>query len=511
MSQQVTRGNLSAAAFPFLSELSGRGIVVKQTDQNYIAPLQPKEDADKDIGIPILYYCHNVIATTSGYQSINYNQIVQAAAPGSTNFAGVFSVLETATANRAYVGYDIAGNFYYSLDPYYSWVSIGLLAPLAGKEVTIAYINGVTYVYFARAGCYEFNFTTYTLDSVTLTGLSAVDILGITAVQGYLVAWTEDSVAWSSLIDPTDFTPSLVTGAGGGSVQGAEGNIVCCLPHTVGMVVYTNQNAVAAPVSGNARYPFNFRKLVASGGIASKELVTYDSTTGNHYAYTTSGLQSISLQQAQSTMPEVTDFLAGSIFEDFDETTEEFVITELASVLKKKFKLISDRYLIISYGINAYTHALVYDQALRRWGKLRITHIDVFEFSLLAAEIVETPRRSIAFLKADGSVSVVVIDARDPASFGVAVIGKYQYVRSRTATLQTVEFENVIPGAAIRCVDLCTVKGKTFTKKEGTLLESGDLAVTYGFNMTGINHSILIKGGVNLTSFILNYAIHGRR
>lgn len=77
------------------------------------------------------------------------------------------------------------------------------------------------------------------------------------------------AIAWSSLIDPTDFTPSLVTGAGGGAVQGAKGDIVCCVSHTIGLVIYTNQNAVAAPTSGNARYPFNFRELVASGGIAS--------------------------------------------------------------------------------------------------------------------------------------------------------------------------------------------------------------------------------------------------
>jgi hypothetical protein len=84
------------------------------------------------------------------------------------------------------------------------------------------------------------------LVAVTLTGLVAADILGVVGVSGYLIAWTKSVIAWSSLLSPTDFTPSLATGAGGGSVQGARGDIVVCLAHTVGFVVYTNQNAVAA-------------------------------------------------------------------------------------------------------------------------------------------------------------------------------------------------------------------------------------------------------------------------
>ena len=511
MSQNATRGNLSAMAFPLLSELSGRGIIIKQTDQNYIAPIQPKEDNDRDIGVPSLYYCHNVIATSQGYQSINYSKIVQEVSAGTTNFVGVFSVLESSTSSRAYIGYDSAGNFYYSLDPFYSWVLIGALPALAGKTVTTAYINGLTYAYFAKVGCYKFNFTTHVLDAVTLTSLTPANILGITSVQGYLITWTASGIAWSSLIDPTDFTPSLVTGAGGGSVQGAEGDIVCCVPHTIGMVVYTTQNSVAAPTSGNARYPFNFRKLVASGGVASADLITYDANTGNHYTYTTSGLQLISLQQTQTVLPEVTDFLAGSIFEDFDELIEEFTTQELNSVMKKRFRLISDRYLIISYGITEYTHALVYDLSLKRWGKLKFTHTEVFEFSLIAAEIVETPRRSIAFLTKNGSVSVVKIDARDAGASGVLIVGKYQYVRTRMTTLETIDIENVIPGANISCVDFYSLHGKDTQIKVGTLLDSDTLSRRYGFTVTGQNHSILVKGGFNLVTLVINTNINGRR
>ena len=509
MAQNVTRVNLSAMAFPFLSELSGRGIIVKQSDQNYVATITSKEDTDKDIGIPVLYYCHNVIATGQGYESIDYVTLI-----GSlpiANFTSVISVIESLTSNKAYIGITSDGTFYYSVDPFYAWTLIGNIPTLAGKTVYAAYINGVTYLYFSGVECRKFNFTAHTLDVVTLTGLTPADIVGITSVQGYLVAWSKSALAWSSLIDPTDFVPSLATGAGGGSVQGAEGDIVACIPHTIGMVVYTNQNAVAAPTSGNARYPFNFRKLVASGGIASNELVTYDANTGNHYTYTTSGLQLITLQQTQTVFPELTDFLAGAVFEDFDEATNTFSTISLTTTMLKRFKLISDRYLIISYGILEFTHVIIYDISLKRWGKLRHTHVDVFEFSLLAAEIVETPRRSIAFADKTGKVMVVKIDARNTTANGVVLFGKYQYIRSRMTSLETVTLENIIPGGTISCSDFYALDGKNTVEKIGYLLEQAGMYVKYAFGVVAMNHSLLIKGAFNLVTITIATHIHGRR
>ena len=346
MSQIPTRLNLSAMTFPLLSNLSGRGIVVKQTDQNYVAAITSREDLDKDIGIPTLYYCHNIIATAQGYEAIDYVENIPALA--LTNFTGIFLVLESGTGNKAYIGYTDTGDFYYCVDPTYSWTFVQNIAAAAGKRISTGYVNGVTYIYVANVGAYKFNFGTHLLNSVTLTALVPANILGITSAQGYLIAWSVSTLYWSSLIDPTDFTPSLATGAGSGSVQNARGDLVTVVPHTIGMIVYTNQNAVAAPASGNARYPWNFRELVASGGIKSSDLITYDTNTGSHYAYTTSGIQMMTMQQTQTVMPEVTDFLAGSVFEDFDEDANSFNIYELSTTLKKRLALVSDRYLVIS-------------------------------------------------------------------------------------------------------------------------------------------------------------------
>lgn len=512
MAQQITRVNLAAMAFPFLSELNGRGIFIKQADQNYVAQVTSDKDLDKDIGIPYLYYCHNVIPTSQGYQSIDYTTLISSIS-GVNNFSFIFPVLFSSTSaqNKAYIGVTADGKVYYSYDPYYNWTLAQTIPSIAGARPTTAIVNGTTYVYFAKVGCYYFDFSANQLVSQTLTGLTTSDILGITSAVGYMIAWDQASVAWSSLVTPTDFTPSLVTGAGGGSVQGAKGAIVACVPHTTGFIVYTNQNAVAAPGSGNARYPFNFRELVNSGGIASLDMVTWDANTGNHYVYTTSGLQIITLVQTNTVFPELTDFLAGSVFEDFDEITNTFSTVHLDSVMKKKMSMVSDRYLIISYGIQGLTHALVYDISLKRWGKFKVNHIDCFEFSLLTAETVETPRRSIAFLGTDGSVNVVKIDSRNSQSTGVVLLGKYQYIRTRLTHLLAVDVENVQSGYPFSINDLYSLDGKTLINKAGYLQLEAPQIRKYLFSVVGVNHSLLMVGSFNLTCLVLTYTIHGRR
>ena len=82
MAQVLTRLNLASTAFPFLSEFSGRGIIVKQSDQNYVPSTVSKEDLDKDIGIPQVYYCHNIMSTGQGYMSVAYVRTVTPVSTG---------------------------------------------------------------------------------------------------------------------------------------------------------------------------------------------------------------------------------------------------------------------------------------------------------------------------------------------------------------------------------------------------------------------------------------------
>jgi len=179
--------------------------------------------------------------------------------------------------------------------------------------------------------------------------------------------------------------------------------------------------------------------------------------------------------------------------------------------MKKKLALVSDRYLCISYGITEFTHALIYDLSLKRWSKLKHTHISIFEFSLLTAELVETPRRSIALLTNSGQVSLVKIDTLNPSSNGVVLLGKYQYTRSKTLTLDTVTVENIPDTGNLTLVDNYTLDGKNPLSKTAILLESEGVLRKYGLNVTGRNHSLLFKGAFHLVCLQLAFHQHGRR
>lgn len=317
-------------------------------------------------------------------------------------------------------------------------------------------------------------------------------------------------VAWSSTIDATDFMPSLITGAGGGSVEGARGAITLCVAHTLGFIVYTTNNAVAAIFSNNARYPFTFREIISSGGLASQNLVGYDANSGNHFAYTTSGLQLISTSATQTILPEVTDFIAGKLFEDFDEITNTFSRVVLSATMQKALAVISDRYLVISYGITSLTHALVYDLSAKRFGKLKINHVGVLEYSIVSIGITETPKQSIGFIQKDGTIKLVDFGAYASSSKGVIALGKYQYVRQRLIQINEVNVENVFNTASFVALLFTSLDGKSTTTE--TLKQIGGSAefMQFGSVAVGLNHSLVLKGNFQLESLTLNFSIHGK-
>lgn len=509
MSQIVYRGNLAAKIFPFISDFFGQSVIVAGQDQNYTRQNVSSEDPDKDIGRPQLYYCHNVMPSSQGFQSVGYTTPVMGF-PLETQFQRPFTLRDTLNVAVFFVSTIDGRNFILPFgNP--SWQQINTIAGTAGKIVTTAYINGQSYLYFANIGCYYWDSISNSLLPITLAGLDPTQILGITSSAGYMLAWTKNTVLWSSTISPVDFIPSLITGAGGGGVQAAQGNITTCVNHQLGFIVYTTDNSVAAVYSGNARYPFNYRELVSSGGVANINLVSGDSNSSNQYGYTTSGMQLISMTGTQTVMPEVTDFIAGALFEDFDDVALTLVQTPLTTTMKKELSTISNRYLIISYGILSFTHALVYDIVMKRYGKLKIPHIGCFEWQLLTPEVNETPRTSIGFLQQDGTIKVVDFTFNSPTSNGTMLLGRFQYVRARTMILEEAKFESVNVNDTFVVTDQISIDGKNIALSQtGYPKISGELR-DFKFHADGINHTLVCQGGFYANSFELTFHIGGRR
>src|ERR1700744_6157259 len=90
MAQVQYRANLSAKDFTFVAETWGRTVVLKSFDQNFSRQVVSATDPDKDIGIPQIYYCHNVMPASGGFQSIGYTKFVNPFPTGDQNEVQIF-------------------------------------------------------------------------------------------------------------------------------------------------------------------------------------------------------------------------------------------------------------------------------------------------------------------------------------------------------------------------------------------------------------------------------------
>lgn len=512
MAQFPYRANLVESSFPFVSVYQGRTVIMPGRDQNYVpkTSLAVSGEDNIDRGIAEVYYSHNAMPTAQGVASVGYNQVASPILPNNALFKKRLEIRDS-SGNFVYLSQGADGHTY-TLDPLAGiWVQVAVdVAGYTGGLITAAYVNGVTYIYFAGATdpCRQLNFGTGALDIVTLTGIIS-NVIGLTAAAGYLIAWSATAVAWSSTILASDFTPSLTTGAGSGGVDGAKGAITVCVPILNGLIVYTTANSVAGVYSGNARYPFNFREIVGSGGVSSLQLVAFDANTANHYAYTSSGIQLVSIQQTQTMFADATDFIAGKFFEDFDETTLTFSQTPLFAEMLKQVQVLAERYFVVSYGINELTHAIVYDFVNKRWGKLKVTHVECFEWKIGT----EIPRGSLGFLKKDGTVVTVDFSFSSTTSAGVLLTGKYQMLRQRNCTLQGVGIDAVYPNRTFNLYALSSLNGKTMRAPVAGVLDAASSGYTkiYNFRTSGMNHSLLYVGAFALSSVVLFFQLSGSR
>lgn len=507
MAQIPLRIGLTNTGFPFLSDSQGRTVIIPGFDVTG----QSTAASDPNVAVPEIYYGHNIVPTAQGFRAVPYRTIADA--PSDTdNFFQTIHTLRDSSGNKAYLGCTSSGRNYILRYPGTGWIRTTDYG--GGAAVTTAYVNGVTYIYYAGVGCKFYNFSTNALTSQTLTALTAADVLGIFASNGYMLAYTAVYVFWSSTIDPTDFTPSLVTGAGGGSVQDLKGIISCVREHEAGFVVYSNYNMIMGNYTNNIRFPFNFKEVLGGGGLSDPRHVAIDPVTEGHYSYTSSGLQLVGSRATEPIFPELTDFLAGLIYEDFDYSTDTFSSTSLAAQLLKRITSVADRYIVFSYGTSdaAFTYAIVFDVSLRRFGKLKCTHIDCFEYVLLETNAVDNARNSIGFLQADGTVYIASLSDNNQYAEGVVLLGKFQMARQNAVDLCSVEVENVRQDYQFSCTDLYSIDGKnTSGAVAGYEMQATGLFREYLFRTSGMNHSLLLKGAFDLTSVQAFFGMGGYR
>lgn len=508
MPQRSYRANLTAAEYPMLSTLQGRNVIIPDIDQNFSRQLSSPKNKDRDVGIAQPYYMHNVMPTDAGVISVGYNTDVLPPLDTDNTFTDA-TLIRDSFENVGYFVNTSSGRNYVFTPASLRWIRTVNISPIAGGLVTIAHVNGQSYIFFAGAGCYTYDFFFNRMVPVTLTALNISGILGICASSGYLIAWTNTQVYWSSTIDPTDFTPSLNTGAGGGAVQNTKAAITCCLPCNGGFIIYTKRNAVAATYTNNLQYPFNYQENIGAGGLDNPNLAAFEGNSTDIYAYTTNGLQEISINNASIIFPQVTDFLAGEEFEDVNDITLQFTHQYLTAPMKKKVTIVSNRYFIISYGVVSLTHAIVYDLSLQRFGKVKIPHVDCFEFIYPSTAVVDTPRKSIGFMQQDGTVKVLSLSYNTANSFGVMFIGKYQLDRNHYTQIQQIDIESVQVGSNFTVTPYYTLDGYNTNKGTISLAQSVNEHRRYNCRVTGLNHTIAFSGSFQAHCMVIKFNTAG--
>lgn len=529
MAQIPFRCNLQSMSFPMLSKLSGRTIINPQADQTYARFVSSDGQSPVDIGVPQIMYCHNVMPSTQGWQSISYTKVFNQTSPQegwriseAILFYGAVpsGASLVSTGYKSYLGVGLSQDgtlkkLFYINTVTKAWTPmLGVGQFSSVFNVTVATVNGVSYIYVGGNGCWFFNDQTGTSVFRVLAGLNLGTTLGIVSANGYLNAFNKTGVAWSSVINVEDFVPSDTSGAGGGQVQEAKGEIVTAIATNLGYILYTKENAVSVTYSGNAEFPWNFKAIQSAGGIASPDVVSKDQALGYQQMYSTNGLQQVSHAKCITVAPNITDFIAGNVFEDFNPATNTFEVTEFDWTMRKRIAVIADRYIILSYGLTPiadYTHAIVIDLTQNRLGKLKITHTCCFELRSLDSVNTEIPRDSIAMLTTNGETFVVNFSIDTPSTDSVLLIGKMQYVRQKLLELNQLEIENVAAGGNFQSLVLPSLNGKNFTPAvPGFLQESSADYRRYTWDgALGVNVSYLFKGTFNINSLVGWFSLVG--
>jgi hypothetical protein len=368
---------------------------------------------------------------------------------------------------------------------------------------------------------------------------------GIASSNGYLILWSGLTVFWARF-DGTSFNYDLfangeVTGSGSRIPEDIKGPITSIVPVSGGFIIFTTKNAIAAVYNANNfAEPWIFKSIANCGGVESFEQITEDANLSAIYAYTTGGMQKISLNSAETVFPDVSDFLGLHYLEVFNPLSLSFERGQLSTEMFVKVTHCGQRFLVVSYGMypGVYSFALVYDTKLDRWGKLRIAHRDCFSYSYGQQDanltygalldvpydemLTETygtaviqggeltyPRQSIAFLLRSGEIKLARMDLREKdaadTSSSFVLIGRNQLTRARLTSIHEIEVEGF--SSTDNAVSILTSKdGLNFYSTEAGYLRerSGDYA-QYGFDMvTGKNHTIYVGGQFLLANLIVH-------
>ena len=543
MGTQRFKAPLNAAKFPFLYSHASRSVLQPQLD---IATRTPQaffgSMTNADYNLIQLLYAENVIPSSTGLQSVSVKEEISAFTPATTDF-DQFIVIRDSDENNVLFSPGRGKNYVYNTSTQVWESKNPFVWNALYSLVSKAYVNGRTFICYESERVIEWQPGTSSFSTIALTlpgGFVMADIKGISGASNYLIAFTTVEILWSSLVTITNFNDP--TGGSGRQIpQDLKGPITSISPISGGFLIFTTRNVVAAFFTNNPAAPFLFKEVLGSGGVQGPEQVTGDANSNGYYTYGSSGVQLVTLQKAETVLPDLADFLVSREYETWDATAGEVTNTMLTDAPRSKLVFLANRYLLISYGwiVDHFTYILLYDTALDRWGKIKVTHVDagilpleagggayryyaltdyddytLTDYEDLTESYGSVPplRAGYVFLENTGRVTVLLADTSAENSQGVALFGHVQVTRSRKVTFQGASIDGLFSVPAPRLRLLLSDDGyNRETVVDAVVAKQTPKHVQYEERKTGENFDIVIEGRFDLSTLIVDTTVHGSR
>lgn len=543
MTQVYYRANLSDEQFPLVSTFQGKTIIQPSIDQNYSQSLF---ESKGDRGVPEALYLHNVIPSIYGYKSVAFRPAVPAYNVDVNDFKHIFSIKDF-SGNRGHIAITESGKTLMFTSSAPTWEDVTPIGQPAGGVVTVADATGSSFICYSGFGIFEIDLINKALNVASISWdspLTNADMLGIAASNNYLLAHDGSTLYWSSALDVLDFKASQITGAGSGTPTAAVGAIITINRVGIGFAVYCQGNIVVATFSGNVQYPWIFKEAPNGSGISSAYHISSTGEDNSNYAWTSAGLLKVTLAGCTAVHPEVSDFVAGRLYESYDTLTNTFTSTNLSAAMEVRIAFLSSRYLAISYGPTTLKQSLLYDVSLKRWGKLVLDHALLFDiafdidtdqvapvtYSDLSATEYQNyevtyasvgpvvsvqsaeAKHAMAVMTASGQIVICSSEFADITSDAVLLLGKYQIFRANYVGIQGFTVESLDADNTNFSVQVLTsIDGKNTYLTTDPYEEIKDNIRLYSCLATGQNHSLLLKGAFHVVAIVLVFTNEGNR
>jgi hypothetical protein len=526
MAQINYRANLSSAIFPLTLDQANGSVIVPGPDNHYDRRVDP-EGEQKGAGIPQAIYMENVIPTATGFQSVGWDTTI--GLPGTAG-GKLFDVvanrvgLSPSVQNpmlRMRMYFNSPSSLYCSPYETLSWqaVNFGGLTIYPTIWASSASVRGKSYVYIAGTGSALYHSyhdgTDLNLQVIPSVlppvGGTSGTVRAISSNFNYLVYITTiGEFAWSSTTSPEDFVPSLVTGAGFTTLNNAN-NTYAIEPCPGGFYVFALEGAVYVEYTGNARYPWKFVPVADTSKIISYSRADVNSS-GMVTLDAVGTLRIISGARSEVIAPEISAYLrqkASKYLYNFILDTFEPLAED--NSLQPSVYLFYDRYLCLSVEpvAGVYNTILIYDVALKRYGKLRRPHTHL---APVTTEEGEGDMRIIATNTATLNQAILDLDVTSAGDEhqSLLVLGRYKYVRSRHISLQEIKFAGAL--GAVECKVLPASATELFGPAQSPYpTQVNALTANYNCRVDAADVAIAIKGQFSVSDLELTFATGGGR